>query len=391
MTTVVEEPGGIVVVKEVPAAEVVEVNSPGPKGDKGDTGDTGSQGLTGATGATGATGPQGPTGPVSSVSGTAPIQVTTGASTPVVSIDPATGTDPGSMSAADKTKLDAISGTNTGDETAARIGTLTADATAKTTPVDADSIGLSDSAAGNALKKFTWANLKAAMFAAWGALIGAGTGKTTPVNADALAIMDSAASNATKTLTWANVKATLKTYFDTLYASLAANGSEVIQRQVAGSAWTSIDFTLPSTYNDFEVFAENILPTTNSVNLLVQLKIGGVWVTSGYYWANWRWTVAGNGVIGQSGVGAGIALNAAGADNMAFTGDPAAFWIKITNCAQATRAKRVSYEGAYTGSAPLNIRGNGISSGTGAVTDLRLIFDSGTGQAGTIATLRGSK
>ncbi len=39
MTTVVEEPGGIVVVKEVPAAEVIHVNSPGPKGDKGDVGD----------------------------------------------------------------------------------------------------------------------------------------------------------------------------------------------------------------------------------------------------------------------------------------------------------------------------------------------------------------
>lgn len=41
--------------------------------------------------------------------------------------------------------------------------------------------------------------------------------KTTPVDADYLPINDSAASNLIKKVTWANVKATLKTYFDTLY------------------------------------------------------------------------------------------------------------------------------------------------------------------------------
>ena len=42
-------------------------------------------------------------------------------------------------------------------------------------------------------------------------------GKTTPADADTIPIIDSAASNVLKKLTWANVKATLKTYFDTLY------------------------------------------------------------------------------------------------------------------------------------------------------------------------------
>lgn len=44
------------------------------------------------------------------------------------------------------------------------------------------------------------------------------TGKTTPVDADEIGIVDSAASNVAKKLTWANLKATLKNYFDTLYA-----------------------------------------------------------------------------------------------------------------------------------------------------------------------------
>lgn len=47
--------------------------------------------------------------------------------------------------------------------------------------------------------------------------INSATSKATPVDADELALVDSAASNALKKLTWANLKATLKTYFDTLY------------------------------------------------------------------------------------------------------------------------------------------------------------------------------
>lgn len=54
-----------------------------------------------------------------------------------------------------------------------------------------------------------------------GALINGATGKTTPVDADYIGLMDSAASNILKKVSWANVKATLKTYFDTLYAPLS--------------------------------------------------------------------------------------------------------------------------------------------------------------------------
>ncbi len=50
-----------------------------------------------------------------------------------------------------------------------------------------------------------------------GALINGATSKTTPVDADYIGLMDSAASNVLKKLSWANLKATLKTYFDTLY------------------------------------------------------------------------------------------------------------------------------------------------------------------------------
>ena len=54
-----------------------------------------------------------------------------------------------------------------------------------------------------------------------GSSIHGATAKTTPVDADTMPLIDSAASNVLKKVTWANIKATLKTYFDALY--VAAN------------------------------------------------------------------------------------------------------------------------------------------------------------------------
>lgn len=54
-----------------------------------------------------------------------------------------------------------------------------------------------------------------------GSSIHGATAKTTPVDADEFAGIDSAASNVLKKFTWTNIKATLKTYFDTLYATAA--------------------------------------------------------------------------------------------------------------------------------------------------------------------------
>lgn len=52
--------------------------------------------------------------------------------------------------------------------------------------------------------------------------IHASTPKTTPIDADEIGIWDSISSTLQK-LTWANLKATLKTYFDTLYVALSGN------------------------------------------------------------------------------------------------------------------------------------------------------------------------
>lgn len=78
---------------------------------------------------------------------------------------------------ANSADLDNVSGTNTGDETTTTLGSKINAADAKSTPVDADMVGLMDSAASNILKK----------------------------------------------LSWTNIKATLKLYFDTLYSTLSLN------------------------------------------------------------------------------------------------------------------------------------------------------------------------
>lgn len=74
-----------------------------------------------------------------------------------------------------------------------------------------------------------------------GSSIHGATGKTTPVDADTMPLIDSAASNVLKKVTWANLKATLKTYFDTLYQAAgtyltSANITQVITNGVTDKA-----------------------------------------------------------------------------------------------------------------------------------------------------------
>lgn len=67
-----------------------------------------------------------------------------------------------------------------------------------------------------------------------GALINGLASKAAPIDADYLGLMDSAASNVLKKLSWSNVKATLKTYFDTLYKAIGIQVDDTIQLMIDG-------------------------------------------------------------------------------------------------------------------------------------------------------------
>jgi hypothetical protein len=68
--------------------------------------------------------------------------------------------------------------------------------------------------------------------------IDAASAKTTPVDADTMGIIDSAASNVLKKITWANIKAALKTYFDTLYGTGITEGTVYTLSSQASRSWS---------------------------------------------------------------------------------------------------------------------------------------------------------
>lgn len=107
--------------------------------------------------------------------------------------------------------------------------------------------------------------------------INAATAKTTPVDADLVGIVDSAASNVLKKVTRGNIKATLKAYLDTLYAPIGASGgmTNLGESSIVGLATNS--FT--GIGSSAEIIHVSLLAvsvdTSSAVPILVQLGDAG--------------------------------------------------------------------------------------------------------------------
>lgn len=97
----------------------------------------------------------------------------------------------------------------------------------------------------------------------------AATGKTTPVDADELGIADSAASFVLKKLTWANLKATLKTYLDTLYVWAAGKaGGQTIYGGTGASENLTLQSTAHATKGEL-LLPDNIITYGNGTTFLI--------------------------------------------------------------------------------------------------------------------------
>jgi hypothetical protein len=110
--------------------------------------------------------------------------------------------------------------------------------------------------------------------------IDAASAKTTPVDADTIGLIDSAASNVLKKLTFANLKAWLKSYFDTLYASIGSGGITLLTS--AAASGTSVSFNIPAGAKKIVVMLNGVSLGNAGANLLVQIGDSGGTETTGY-------------------------------------------------------------------------------------------------------------
>lgn len=120
--------------------------------------------------------------------------------------------------------------------------------------------------------------------------IDAASSKTTPVDADYLGVIDSAAGNALKKISWADIKTTLKTYFDTLYAAAGSGGTTFLTSKMsAGQAFNTTSFADVTNLSAFTLDANSTYVIefqgkwqsdngTNGIHLTWSLPAGATYV-----------------------------------------------------------------------------------------------------------------
>lgn len=175
--------------------------------------------------------------------------------------------------------------------TTTTIGALINGATSKTTPVDADQIGLIDSAASNVLKKIPWANIKTALQSVFVTLAGKAGGQTIIGGSGAgEALTLQATSNATPgdvriSLGGLMRSVTTREYVQSRQQSLITNGSGLMLDNTNFSMFTYDAIDVKSGAGSFRVnanasprFSDELIPVDveNRYTLSLFAKSGDV-------------------------------------------------------------------------------------------------------------------
>ena len=227
-------------------------------------------------------------------------------------------------------------------------------------------------------------NVLALTAAIWGAFVNALTDKTTPIDTDSLTISDSADSNNAKKLSWANLKATLKTYFDTLY-----NPGQVLLQTATANGDAYIGLTIPAagTYANYMIIIEGAYTDGTIGPRTIQSRFGtGSPITYHSAVGDYRWGYFGTTSNNSAASGSSIVLAASNVGD-AF---PATF-----NCVlylfdpYSNRDTNAVFQSVYRSASTTLyvINGGGFMRGDlgyGAVTGVQILTNNGeTLKAGT--------
>lgn len=215
--------------------------------------------------------------------------------------------------------------------------------------------------------------------------IHAATGKTTPVDADELVLSDSADTWALKKLTWANIKATLKTYFDTLYAPISGGGSPpVLIATNTLSGQTNSAFTVGSTYPIYRIRFRNLVGSADFGLRLRVRQSGTDRSTAGDYEYFKENLTPGSGAVSIDSVSPQTYIVLTGAGAVDDVKGGVSGWIDIYSPNSATQEKKIEWNLLYYGGGSwVRERGNGAFKGnTTAIDGVNIYTDAGQTMTG---------
>ena len=156
-----------------------------------------------------------------------------------------------------------------------------------------------------------------------------------------------------------------------------SSGLTLVETKTA-SASSALSFTscFTSTYKNYLVVVEDLLPATNTVNLLLTLSTdgGSTYLSSGYLGGYWVWS-AGGGAAGSVGTtSATLAINQSNnSTNRRVSGT-----IEFKNPLQTTNYKAIDARiSGYDGGSHYTYLSTATNSTTSAVNAFRLQFSSG--------------